>query len=116
MPTQTVLELAKKLSAAVVPTQEASQEKSTSSPYSFELVGTTHEDKPARIGSEVAYFFNSQRQVLVFHSDDGRLQVVTRKGRYFLQKHASQNIYLGKCGGHKVHVSLKKVVGEMRYW
>jgi hypothetical protein len=44
------------------------------------------------------------------------LTLVTPKGSYQLNKHRTMGIYLGVCGGHKVHVSIKKTIGEIRYW
>ncbi len=45
-----------------------------------------------------------------------QLQIITPKDTYYLTKHASLDIYQGILKGHKVHVSLKKIVGELRYW
>lgn len=40
----------------------------------------------------------------------------TPKDTYELTKHPSQNYYHAICAGHKVQVTIKKMVGELRYW
>ena len=55
----------------------------------------------------------------VFLVEDNRpvsVNVTTERGSYELLKHPTLNIYVGECMGYKVHVSLKKEVGELRYW
>ena len=42
--------------------------------------------------------------------------ISTPKGSYNLSKYPTLNIFTGVCNGTKVHVSLKKVVGELRTW
>ena len=47
---------------------------------------------------------------------DGEITVVTAHGNYVLKKHSTMNLYSGVCGGHKVRVVLRPMVGEMTWW
>lgn len=44
------------------------------------------------------------------------VEVVTPKGRYHVPINSALNIFQGVLKGTKVHISLKKIVGELRYW
>ena len=47
---------------------------------------------------------------------DGEITLVTKNGNYTLKKHATMNLYCGVCGGHKVRVVLRPMVGEVTWW
>lgn len=78
------------------------------------LLGINALGNTAKFGHEVDQFTDANK----YFSIRPYLPVtlVTPKGSYPLTKHGSLNIYSGICNGHKVHVSLKKVVGEVRFW
>lgn len=65
----------------------------------------------------VAYFSDAERkQIKVAIIDKETIAVATRRGQSRLKKHKSLNYYLDVINGIKVQVSLKKLVGEVRYW
>ena len=82
------------------------------------LVAKTHEagDVVAFVDAQpdVEYPGRSSKIKVILTED--HVEITTSKGVYKLPKHPSQNIYIGKCGAAKVHVSLKKVVGTVRWW
>jgi hypothetical protein len=45
-----------------------------------------------------------------------RILLSNRRGQVQLVKHPSMNYYHGKMGEIKIQVTLKKIVGEFRYW
>lgn len=63
---------------------------------------------------------DSPRFEVIKESDDKvTLKSIIKSGQTFvydLYKHPSQNYYKGECNGHKVHVSLKALVGKLIYW
>ena len=65
-------------------------------------------------------FFDANNKVHVSYHDDGiqltRMYDDDSTSSFILPKHKTLNIYTGICNGIKVHVSLKKMVGELRYW
>jgi hypothetical protein len=82
-------------------------------------------DKPVKLSSQAIRFTNESRYFGITVSLEGTtiggptvevVKVVTPKGVHELKKHATQNYFHGTLNGHKVQVSLKKVVGELRYW
>ena len=79
------------------------------------LVGLNTEGKPARIASEVIVFWDDGGKIEVTLTAKA-VKMVTGKATYYLAKHPSQNYYFATCNGHKVQISLKKIVGEVRYW
>ena len=80
------------------------------------LVGLDIDGKPARISKNVVHFNNVQDTLSICNRTDKFCELHTQKAMYKLIKHAKLNIYTSTCNGHKVQVSLKKVVGELRYW
>jgi len=49
--------------------------------------------------------------------DERRLVLTTPKGVYHVGKSLTvKNLYQGQANGHKVHISLKKLVGKVIYW
>lgn len=42
--------------------------------------------------------------------------VETPRGTYHLRFNTASGIFMGEVNGVKVHVSLKKIVGELIYW
>ncbi len=51
-----------------------------------------------------------------FVGDTEFWKLVTNTGEYVLRKHIANNYWFGTCAGIKVQVSLKRMVGELRYW
>ncbi len=43
-------------------------------------------------------------------------RMVTNKGEFLLDEHSTNNYWFATCSGIKVQVSLKKMIGELRYW
>ena len=80
------------------------------------LVGLDIDGKPARIGKNVVRFSNTQDTLTICNHTDKFYELHTQKAMYKLIKHTKLNIYTGTCNGYKIQVSLKKVVGELRYW
>lgn len=66
--------------------------------------------------NNVTHFMNAKKSMKVERIDGDRVKVSTNKDFYILDRHEKLNIYMGEANGHKVHVSLKKLVGELRYW
>jgi len=79
------------------------------------VVGYKKDGSPARIQSEVAYFSDEKGYFKITNTRKG-IRLVTPKGVYLFKKHQSLNIHQATCGGHKTHISLKKIVGEIRWW
>lgn len=84
---------------------------------SIALTGVNALGIPARLAKDVLNFIDEKAYFFVTReANPNRLKLVTPKGSYFLKKHSVQNIWMGNCAGRKVHVSLKKVTGELRFW
>ena len=81
----------------------------------FALTGVTALNQPARVSAEVTKFTGHNDYFTVINKGLA-IQLSTPKGSYLLKKHTNQNYYHGTCGGHKVHVILKKIVGEVLFW
>ena len=86
------------------------------SPTSHKLQGVNSLGEPVQLGSEVVKFVDEKRNFTVNRIGTLQVEVITKQGVYHLKKHATQNTYMGVCGKTKVHVSLKQVVGTIRYW
>ncbi len=48
------------------------------------------------------------------HKEGWTLKTV--KGKYLLVKHPTINYFNGVANGHKIHLSVKKMVAELRWW
>jgi len=83
---------------------------------SIKLVGVNVLDSEVKLSKDVHCFTDIKRRISVAKLDKETIQLTTAKGVYELYKHPSLNIYQGKCGNHKVHVTLRKIVGEVRFW
>ena len=83
----------------------------------FKLVGLKTDGTVAQYGNEVHHFTNDTSYFKASVIADGKLlELITPKGTYTLEKHTTANRYQGICNGRKVHVTLKKVVGQVLYW
>lgn len=82
---------------------------------SITLVGVNTLGEPVKLAKEVVSFTDAKNYFKVT-LDVSSVTITTPKGVYTLEKHPTMNIYQGKCGDTKTHVSLKKIVGELRYW
>lgn len=82
---------------------------------SFKLSGVNAIGNTVKLSKDVVAFTGNADYFRVVRNK-GSVKVITPKGCYNLVKHPTLGIYTGKCGSTKVHVSLKKVVGELRYW
>lgn len=81
----------------------------------YKLTAVDAIGRPARIADDVIAFESEDGYFRIIKRM-GEIQIITPKASYVLKRHTQLNIYQGTCGGHKVHVSLKKIVGELRYW
>ena len=82
----------------------------------YTLTGITATHQSARIAREVIGFIGHNEYFHIHAVSKDSLQLSTPKGSYTLLKHPTLNIYQGTCNGRKVRVSLKKIVGELRFW
>lgn len=82
---------------------------------SITLVGVNTLGEQVKLAKDVVSFTDAKNYFKVTLNVSS-VTVTTPKGVYQLEKHPTLNIYQGKCAGVKTHVSLKKVVGEIRYW
>ena len=89
-----------------------------------QLVGIVESDTDdhvatAQEASDVTYFTDPKKKLGVYKVNNKLTPCIslhTAKGNYELEKHPTLNYYHGVCNGVKVQVSLKKIVGELRYW
>lgn len=87
-----------------------------STPKKFELKGVNALGEPVKLSADVVKFTDDKAYFSISDVTDKSLKLTTPKGTYFLKKHAQLNIYQGEFNGHKVQVSLKKIVGWIQYW
>jgi hypothetical protein len=80
------------------------------------LFGINNIGEPVKLAKDVRSFTNDKAYFDVEILDEKEILITTPNGVYSIQKHAVSNTYQGICAGHKVHVSLKKVTGELRFW
>jgi hypothetical protein len=92
-----------------------------STPKRIKLIGTLEDGTVAktRQAKEVVMFVSRDRKYkvsyAVSHNKDS-LFLETPNDNYILGKHYMHNYYWGECKGIKVHVTLKKVIGEIQHW
>jgi hypothetical protein len=79
------------------------------------LVGVNALLEPVKLSNKVVSFVDSTHYITIEKSSPGVIKLMTLKGTYFLKRHTQLNIYQGECAGRKVNVSLKKIVGEVRF-
>ena len=82
---------------------------------SITLVGVNALGEPVKLSKDMSHFVGHDDYFRVDPSA-AVIKLTTPQAVYYLKKHPSQNIFTGVCKGKKVHVSLKKVVGELRFW
>ena len=83
----------------------------------FDLIGVDVTGQPVKLNKDVSEFIGHNNYFHIQPSyDNSFVTLITPKGSYTLKKHQSLNLFQGNCEGHKVHVSLKKIVGEIRFW
>jgi len=83
----------------------------------YTLVGKTALDQTARINAEVVKFTGHNDYFHVTLSEDGKsVTVITGKGCYYIRKHPTLNVFTGYCNGVRTEITLKKIVGELRFW
>ena len=80
------------------------------------LSGVNSLNEQVKLNKHVVKFITDDNYMSITMLNFLNLELVTPKGTYNLQRNPKLNIYQGNCNGHKVHVSLKKIVGEIRYW
>ncbi len=81
----------------------------------FRLQGINALGEVVKYAADVVKFTDDKYYFSVCYVGDG-LKLVTPKGTYALKPHATLNIFQGSFNGHKVQVSLQKVVGWIGYW
>jgi len=91
--------------------------------HRVKLVGVTADGSVAKYGSDVVAFKGRIQkpdlpkwEVFVKKLSADKVQVNTPKGAYTLPLSRAGNFFQGVCNDVKVHISLKKVVGELRAW
>mgnify|MGYP005855759889 CR=1 FL=1 len=83
----------------------------------FDLVGVDVTGSPVKLNKDVSRFVGHNDYFSIQPSyDRSFITLVTPKGSYFLKKSESANRYQGKCEGRKVHIILKKIIGQLIYW
>lgn len=92
-----------------------------SHPKRVQLIGVLESGTAAKThqADDVVRYESADGKIKIRHAtpdDKNTLFLETLKGTYVLKKHEVHNNYLGICGGIKVHVSLKRIIGELRYW
>jgi hypothetical protein len=84
------------------------------------LVGVNVIGNPAKVSKDVAGFVSEDGHFevrLTMYANT--IKLITPTNTYALVKHPTQNYFRGlwgKTGKRKIQVSLKKIVGEVRYW
>lgn len=68
---------------------------------------------PQNCSMAVGRWYDNDKRVSVQPINESRVVLITAKGEYVLEKHATQNYYCGKCAGIPVHVIIKPIVGEI---
>ncbi len=82
----------------------------------FKLQGVNALGEAVKLSADVLHFTDPEGNFEITHDAPGTIKLVTVKGTYILKRHPSQNVFMGELNGHKVHVTLKKVVGQLTYW
>lgn len=75
-----------------------------------------HGDTPKGVKPFVASYFKLSGYKDESTGEYCALFLTTPKGKYELKFNAGAGIWQCTANGRKLHVSLKKVVGELRYW
>ena len=68
---------------------------------------------PQNCGMNVGRWYDNESRISVQPAENGKVTLITSKGEYVLEKHATQNYYCGRCAGIPVHVILKPMTGEI---
>jgi hypothetical protein len=85
--------------------------------HSRELAGYTKNGKFALSYKEVSFFHTKDTAILVFPDTADTVFISTSKsGKNLLKRHLTNNYFYGTLNGIKVQVSLKKLVGTVRWW
>lgn len=80
------------------------------------IAGVNALNEPVKLAADVHRFTDEKNRVSVTIIDATSVKLVTAKGVHTLTKHPTLNIYQGVCAGHKTHIILKKIVGQLIYW
>ena len=84
---------------------------------SRELAGYDKNGNFALSSKDVSFYHTKDTTILVFPDTADTIFIETSKsGRNTLKRHLTQNYYHGTLNGVKVQVSLKKLVGTVRWW
>ena len=87
---------------------------------SFPLAGVDVIGNTVKLSKDVVAFTGHNDHFRVVRTDDDRfIRLITPNGTYPLQKNNYLNIYQGVWGtdkSRKMHISLKKIVGELIIW
>lgn len=80
-------------------------------------VAKTQQAKDVKYFSSANGLVKVVRMKNIAKASKERIRLHTKNGIYTLYKHSSQNYYAGTTPtGIKLQVTLKKIVGELRYW
>ena len=71
---------------------------------------------PQNCDMKIGHWYSDGMRLSVNPKDDKNVSLITDKGEYNLIKNVSQNYFCGECNGHKVHVILRPMVGEVIFW
>lgn len=82
------------------------------------LTGVNAIGKLAHTANEVSEFVDEKDYFSISYTSgtENVIKLATPKGVYLLKRNRAAGIFQGVCAGKKVHVSLKKIVGEVRFW
>ena len=79
------------------------------------LAGVNALNEVQKLGKNVIKFTDEKNYFgITVHQND--LKMITPHGVYYLKKSATQNIFAGPCKGRRVEVTIRKIVGEVRFW
>lgn len=87
----------------------------------YKLTGVNAIGEPSRITAEVVALTGHNDYFRVVRESADTLRLVTGKSNYLLKKHTALNLYQGiwkdsSNRPRKMHITLKKIVGELHIW
>ena len=79
------------------------------------LTGVNALNEVQKLGKNVIKFTDEKNYFgITVHQNT--LKMITPQDVYYLKRHASENYFHGICRGRRVQVTIRKIVGEVRFW